>query len=457
MVKKGVKILLPLLLIIGCASISTSIHFYSPILADLKTENYATAVSKIDQARQNGKYAKKDRVLFYLDKGVTQYYSSEYQKSNTNLETAEKYMEELFTKSISKAALSFVLNDNALDYYGEVYENLYINIFKALNYINLNQFDEAYVEVNRVNDKLRELDVKYGNLIKNLNESEDSKIKIESESSEFSSDVLSHYLSYIIYRADGEEDNSRISHNKMVSAWQSHPDVYNFPVPKCIKEPPRLKGDYFNVIAFTGNAPYKKPVGAKITTYEDAIGIHGVDIPIATPNIPFPGSKPGFHFKFSFPVMRSSFSNIARIEVFVDNQKAGDLDLLEDLGKVAIKTFNTKRKIIYIKTVVRTVLKGLAAAEAKKKLKKEAKANKFWGAVMDGIVDIGVDATENPDLRSWRMMPHKCYVGEFRIGSGQHDIEVRFYSKNNLMVKRKSYPNYTAKNKLNLLDVVSLN
>ncbi|MEJ2055582.1 MAG: hypothetical protein P8X42_16830 [Calditrichaceae bacterium] len=365
MIRKGLKILIPLLIIIGCATVRTNVSFYKPILTDLKTENFSAAVKKIENAKVTNKYTKKDRVLFYLDKGVTQYYNGNYQQSNQDLHAAENYMEELFTKSISKAALSFLLNDNALDYFGEVYENIYVNIFKAINYINLNQFDDAYVEVNRVNDKLRELDLQYGDMIDNMNKSDDAKIKIENTSSDFKSDVLAHYLSYLIYRAEGETDDARISHEKMVQAWRSNPNIYDFSKPASVANEPKLRGNYLNIIAFTGFAPYKKAVGGKITTYDDAIGISGLDMPINVPNVPFPGSKKGYHFKFAFPVIRTVSSNVNKIVVHVDGKKTCSLDLLEDMGKVAVETFNKRRQIIYIKTVVRTVLKGLASAKAK--------------------------------------------------------------------------------------------
>jgi hypothetical protein len=444
-------------LILSCASVRTSTNYYTPILTDLKTENYPAAISKIDLARKNSDYTKKERVLFYLDKGITQYYNDEHDKSIQNFSTAEKYMEELFTKSLSKAALSWVLNDNAMDYYGEVYEDLYINIFQALNYLNLKNFEDAYVEINRVNDKLRELNLKYENLIDNLNSSDDAKVKIEKAPDNLTSDVLAHYLSYLLYRADHEPDNSRISFEKMIQTWDLHSDIYSQAKPVTLREPPRLRGTYLNVIAFTGFAPYKKSVGAKITTYEDAIGISSVEAPIPVPNIPFPGSKPGYHFKFAFPVIETKPSSIDRIEIVIDGKNAGTLELLEDMGKIAEKTFNAKRTITYVKTLVRTVVKGLAAAEAKKKLKKETKANTFWTSVMNAAVDMGVDATENPDLRCWRIMPQYCYIGEYRIDPGVHKIEVRFLTKTNLLVRSKVFPNFNVGGKLNLLDVVSIN
>jgi hypothetical protein len=124
---------------------------------------------------------------------------------------------------------------------------------------------------------------------------------------------------------------------------------------------------------------------------------------------------------------------------------------------VELKKFKKKRQIIYVKTIVRTVLKGLAATEAKKKLKKETKAKGGWASLLDAVVDVGVDATENADLRCWRMMPRYCFAGEIPVQSGNHSIEIDFMNKNNILIKKKSYPNFNISNKLNLIDAVLIN
>ena len=148
-------------------------------MTDLVNSNFDAAAVKLAKAKDAGEYKEKDRVLYYLDNGSVLHYADEYVESNILLEDADQSMEELFTKSISNIATSYLLNDNALDYYGEVYENLYVNIFKALNYLKLNKFNDAYVEIKRVNDKLNELNIKYGEMVDELNDAENQEIKIE--------------------------------------------------------------------------------------------------------------------------------------------------------------------------------------------------------------------------------------------------------------------------------------
>lgn len=446
-----------ILILWRCAATVTQVNFFDAVANDIRVENYAGAVAKIDMAKQKNTYDKKDRVLFYLDKGIVLYYLGDHQKSNENLETADRAMEELFTKSISSAAASLLLNDNVIEYYGEVYENFYVNIFKSLNYLKLKEYDDASVEVRRVNDKLRELEDKYDNLVNSLNSSKESETKIEHTSIDFYNDALSHYLSYLIYRAEGEEDDSRISFEKIMTAWETQPAVYNYPRPSSLKEMADPNASYLNVLAFTGQAPFKKAVGGMITTYDGYLGISDLTMPIALPTVPFPGAKAGYHFKFAFPVIERNNSAIKNIEVFVDNQKIGSLELFEDMGQVAIHTFTARRNIIYAKTLIRTVAKGLAAAEAKKKIKKEAKSNDLFGALIDAAVDIGVDATENADLRCWRTMPQYCHIGEFNLAPGKHHIEIRFMNQNGLLIQKKSFQDYEITKGLNLIDLVSLN
>ncbi|MGD9488425.1 MAG: COG3014 family protein [Calditrichaceae bacterium] len=468
--RKWFHYILTFLLIVGCASTMTQLEHYEPIMMDLHTGNFENAVKKIDNAKKSGKYSKKDRVLYYLDKGAVLYFNGEYEKSNNAFEKAELAMEELFTKSISKAAGSLLLNDNILDYSGEIYENIYINIFKSLNYLNLGKFDDAYVETKRVNDKLRALADKYDKLVTDMNKSGKSKVEIQTSKNKFYDDVLTHYLSYLIFSADGEYDNCRISLQKLKTAWDENTHIYDHNIPDAVKnkfyfEP---SGDELhvqqndrsalNIIAFTGLAPTKEPVGGLITTYDDAVGVSELDVPIPLPNIAFPGMKPGFHFKFSLPVLKPAESAISRIEIMADGVYLGNLDLLEDMGKIAIHTFEQKKDIIYFKTILRTVTKGLAAAKAKEKIKKETGSNGFFTTLLNAAVDVGVDATENADLRCWRTMPNQCYIGEFDIDPGVHNITINFLNSYGSIIQSKSIEQYTVvHNGFNLIDAVSLN
>jgi hypothetical protein len=130
----------------SCASMKTSQDQYVESVP-LAVEGAYDQAALIIEAAKEEQYKEKDRVLYFLDLGMLYHWSGEYELSNQMLSAAESAIEELFTKSVSKALTSGVLNDNALDYSGEDYEDIYLNVFKALNYIALDDEESALVEI----------------------------------------------------------------------------------------------------------------------------------------------------------------------------------------------------------------------------------------------------------------------------------------------------------------------
>ncbi|MDX1699461.1 MAG: hypothetical protein R3250_02525 [Melioribacteraceae bacterium] len=444
-----------LLFLSGCASLRTNTEFYNDILPDLQNGNFNSAAEKIEAAVIDEEYADKDRVLLHLDKGIIYHYQDNFRDSNKELDMAELSIEELYTKSISKGVFSFLLNDNALAYDGEVYEDLYINIFKALNFVHLDDFDAAYVEIRRISNKLQELDIKLSEQIDQFNTSEDKKFEIDPVALDYYTNVLANYLSFIIYRAEGEYDNSRISLEKLNRAWDTYTDVYNFEKPKAVKDTKINSSVYLNVLSFTGLAPMKEEVGARITTFDDYVVISDPTNFYIQP-IVIPGIEYGWNFKFSFPEMIAYPSEVKKIEVYADSVKLGRLELLENMNNVAIKTFQSSKTITFFKTVTRAILKGIGTAALGRTIKSETKDD-FLGDILVGIANAAVDATENADLRSWRTMPGFCYVGEFEMRPGRYNIEIKFYDEFNNIIFSTLYTDYRVSRGLNLVEAFHLN
>lgn len=454
-------LVLPVLfLAITCSSWRSNVGFYQTITRELAAGDYSRAEALIDLSREEEDYQEKDRVLFFLDKAMVGHYRQAYDLSNEYFEKADQTMDELFTRSISRGLSSVLINDNVLEYSGEIDENIYVNIFKALNYLKLDQFDDAYVEIKRVNEKLVLLDEKYGKLIDNMNRSDSMKVKIKKKALRFYDDILAHYLSYLVFRAEGEFDNSRISFEKIREAQEEQNDVYNFTLPAHVTGTMTIDPELLNVIAFTGKAAIKEAMGGQITTYDNHVHISDITYREYNQILPVPGIDDGYHFKFSFPVLREQPSAIQQIEIFVNDKPVGKLELLEDMGNIARSTFETKKDIIFFKTVSRSLLKGLASKKVKDKLQKKADVedNFILKSLLNFGVDMAVDATEHPDLRCWRTLPGRCYVGQFGLPEGEYEIEICYYNENHLLIKRETTQDFAVRyGKLNLLESICLN
>lgn len=454
MKKTKYRILIITLIITACSSIMTNQEFYSPVIEFLRNGNYASAADYIRNAEVEKQYADKDRLILFLDKGITLHYSRDYNESNLAFSEAEKIIDSLYTKSISKGIVSLLLNDNSLDYSGEVYEDLYINIFKALNYIHLNQFDEAYVEVNRISDKLKEQNVYLNETIAEFNSSNDTEIKIDEKDIDFYNDALANYISYLIFHAEGEYDNARISLSKLTNAWETYPNVYNYSLPIALIDSTNIPKTSLNVIAFTGNAPYKIPIGARITTFENWISITDPTQFYVDP-IPFPGIEAGWNFKFEFPQIYEEGTSVYDIEIFVDGHFSGKMELLENIANVATKTFEVHKNVIFFKTIARAIAKGIASKKGGDALKKEVK-DKALGDILAFALNLAVDATEHADLRSWQTIPGYTFISKIPILPGVHDIKVRFLDNNGNVLKTENFENYNVSDKLNLLETYYL-
>jgi hypothetical protein len=147
---------------------------------------------------------------------------------------------------------------------------------------------------------------------------------------------------------------------------------------------------------------------------------------------------------------------VKRIEVFADSVKLGNLELLENMNNVALKTFQANKTITFFKTITRAILKGIGSAELGKSIKGETK-DELLGDILAGIANLAVDATENADLRTWRTMPGYCHVGEFNLKEGVYDIEIKFFDELNNLIYSTLYNEYRITRGLNLVEAFYLN
>ncbi len=425
------------LLLASCASMMTMKQQYKGIDKMLVDRQFVKAVKQIEGAKKKY-YTEKDKVLYYLDLGMLYHYNGEYSKSNDLLTQAEYAIEDLFTKSVSKAALSLMLNDNALDYFGEDYEDIYLNVFKALNYIHMKKWDDALVEIKRVDIKLNVLEDKYKDMAKQYNKSKDSNLRIRTGTTNFYSSALARYLGMLLYRAEGNYDNARIDKNKVIDAFNNEANIYNFSMPNLDTATKWTKKARVNFICFTGRGVDKvaktlyvhsEPNLLVIVPTKENKDFKEEITDIAA--IKSPGIPDNLHFKFQLPFMKTLGSKVAEIRVKLSNTstKEADCAKLESLQKVAVETFKVKRSIIYLKTIARTVGKGLLAMKGKEEINKNV--DDPLGSLLLGLaVDVGVDATENADLRISHFFPAFAYVSELQVAPGTYNVEVEYYGKN---------------------------
>jgi len=431
--------------------------------ASVASRDYQAAAQVLEGKKAQEFYNKQDQVLRYLDTGMLYHLADQSTVSSQRFEEAERLIEENFTKSITNAASSFLLNDTQLEYSGEAYEDIYLNVFKAINYAKLGKADDAFVEVRRVGTKLNVLEDKYGKLVTSMNQSKSSKGAVAAGKTEFHNSALAHYLGLVLYRADNSLDDARIELDGIKAAFRDQPHLYNFPTPPLDAMVNPTQKARLSVIGFAGKSPVKRATTLRIITGRNLIMVEhdkeneqGYLIPSLFLQIPFPGIAAGYNFKAQLPDMILRPSQVGKITVVVDGNAVGNLELLERLDLVALDTFGLSQNPTLYKTVFRTVVKGVSAKMAKDQLT-NLTGGGLVGSLLSVATDVAVDATEVADLRSARYFPGQAYVGDFAIEPGEHTVSLQYYSRTGALLNQETFPskNYTVKG-LNLLSSCDL-
>jgi hypothetical protein len=165
---------------------------------------------------QESQYGPSNAILFHLDRAAALHDAGEYAQSDQALDLAERRMEELYTKSFSRAAGQFFVHDATEAYAGEAYERTLLHIYRALNHLFLGHRDEAAVEARKVSAFLSELREKNG-------------VELT-----YRDDAFAHLLSAMILEDAGELDNARVSLRWANAAYADHARHFQTPVPQAL-------------------------------------------------------------------------------------------------------------------------------------------------------------------------------------------------------------------------------
>ena len=401
---------------------------------------------KTGQQRKGAVYSESNAILLYLDKGLLEHYAGNYQTSSGDLQYAERLIEEAYTKSITESFFSYIINDNTKNYPGEDFEDIYINVFNALNYYNRGSLEGALVEIRRLNQSSGKLDMlarKYEYTDPNTGASLNDMVQRETgvsqmpetKSVNFSNSALARYLGALFYQGAGNADAARIEFDQVQRAFRTNNNIYRHPVPSAVEAARNIPPGKarLNIISFAGLSPLK----------EEKHIVHF--LPFRHPLLQIVSLK--------VPVLARRPSSITRIEVIVNGTNRFDLELLEDMSAVIEETFNARFSSILLKSYIRTILKYVAADIAAVETTKQQ--GDLAGFMVAAAARTAVEISESADTRMSRYLPGKAYIGGVNLDPGTYPVIINYYSGNSISSteQRNIIVN---QNGLNLLESVNL-
>ncbi len=416
----------------------TSSHTRSLVSKYVAESEFEEAIQVIEKNKQN-LYSKNDLVLHALDVGLLSHYNRDSKYSSMQLTEAERLMYEYYTKSISQSIASFLLNDTIIDYAGDPYEDIYTNLFMALNYIAQRNIEGAFVEIRRFDNKQKELSLAYSQAIR------EAKTQISSENDfsdtiEFHNSALARYVSMLLYRSEGMMDSAEIDYKYIQSAFAVQKTLYDFPMPSSIKEEFSIPqgSARLNVLSFSGIAPEKKEEIIRFATEET-------------------------YFKFAIPIMYKRSSVVQAIEAQVLSYETGSsssfrLEKIESIENIALDTFKQKQALLYLKAIARSLTKSTTTAILDNQAARQKGDIGLIFSVLKIASAVSNEVTEKADIRTSRYFPATASVGGLNLEPGTYLVTIRYLDYAGRTVLKEEFPDVKIQpDTLNLLESVCLN
>ncbi len=421
-----------LLLIAGCAT------YYQKnlVFQQLYTQGQIEEASQ--QLDKNKKLAKGNtKLLYYLQKGSVLQLLGHYEESNQFFEEAYYFTED-YRKNYSLEALSLITNQTVKPYVGEDHELVLIHYFKALNFLHLNQLEQALVECRRINIKLNELNDRYGD-----------------KKNRYDVDPFAHNLMGIVYEASGEINDAFIAYR---NAYQAYQEAYEF---LGVEVPNQLKKDLIRMAHLNGfnqekeqyeslfemkYEPKKTDDGELVFFWHNGLGpiksewtVNFFVVKGQGGIVNFENKEMGMNFPFPAPrdddgntqlgdlrIVRVAFPKyVDRTPYFYEAQLNTNgaqytLEKAHDISKVAFTTLEDRMVRELANSLLRLAIKQAAELATREE-------NENLGA----LISIVNAVTEKADTRNWQTIPHDVHYVRVPLKSGPNEISLVAKSNTN--------------------------
>jgi hypothetical protein len=146
-----------------------------------------------------------DDLLRQLQHAVLLRYDGQFEESNRLLQEAAREIEDRHTKSVSRAALSVLTNDRALAYNPPAFERMMVHYYGALNYLSLDDPEEAAVEARLLSARL---------VADSDEQLDDRDIRIRR---------ALHYFAGAVFETAGEWNAAEVAYRNAWEGWNTNP------------------------------------------------------------------------------------------------------------------------------------------------------------------------------------------------------------------------------------------
>jgi len=324
-----------------------------------------------------------DQLIYLLDYASVLQIKKNYKESTNQYLKAEKLMELNDYFSVSRAAGAALTNETMLQYKPDSFEYFLVNAFIAFNFINLDSYDSAMVEVRKINDKI-------------------SKMKVEGRDP-YEQNSFALYLSAILWESDKRYDDAYIAYEASYKRDPNNP---------YIKED--LVRASFLARRSEQHSKWKKEFGL---SYKP--DINESEIIVIAP-IGWGPEKVPSQSTYRLPQLIPTYSATNKVRIKIDENIVEDSVLVYNLEQDAIQTLNKDYAAIVARKAGSLAVKAIAADQIRQK--NEGLGQLAW---------IAMNLLDRADLRQWSTLPKNIQLVRKRIKSGSYKLTVEGISHYN--------------------------
>ncbi|MES2202339.1 MAG: hypothetical protein V4498_08820 [candidate division FCPU426 bacterium] len=389
---------------------------YETLEANLRSGHYPDAVKELASGEK--RYGEKARLLYYFDRLWAEHLAGNYAQSNEYAEKANTLIDQLYTKSLSDEALSFLGNDMNQAYEGESFERVMLHVVSMLNYAELGDTDAALVEARRADERLAQYVEKAG------------KDKVV-----YQQDALARFISGALYESQGGQQlqDAYLDYKKADEAFGIYMKAYGTARPHLLdRELLKMStglGEGEDQSAFEGRfgktefVPLKvlqKEKGEVIVLLYEGLAPVKVSESITLPIHLDDGTAQ--YFQAAFPRFQSRQTSFANAVLNDESGAKEPLELFQDISSIAIQDLKDRVGLITLKAIARATAKFQAARAIQKKAKESgneaAQVFAFLGTNLYSLI------SEQADTRSWRTLPSRISIARMALDPGTHTLRL---------------------------------
>lgn len=409
----------------------------------------------------------RDQVLLDLQRAVVLHDAGRYAESNEALARAEAEIDQRFTRSITRAAGSMLVNDALLAYLPSGPERAMIPYYRMLNHWALGDSDGALVEARKAGALLARLEPARGGHCGGAG--------------------LLSYVSGLTFAAGGERNDALVS---LRQADRAYADCTG---PGGVTTPPQLGSDLFQAARSLGlrdvaeaaakrysvkDMTQSSQTGDLVVLVEHGFVAHrvhqNIHVPILTDELKALGSEQAdsvtaavgrvstrllgnlleqaewgyavdempatqwadaaegaYIFKLTWPAYRLDARRAREVRVIVDDQVAA-APPVEDLSAGVVRAWNAQRPVVLARAVARGLTKFQLARQAERKAKKQGGETAAW--IVGRLANVAGNVTERADTRGWTLLPDQISVARLTLPAGSHHVRLEVLGADSAIV-----------------------